>query len=157
MLIKSHLTQFIFYLIIKISNSITPNWNFSNSAQDLFSEGTSTSYTITEKNWRNSKIKLIKKLEKIDNTITEKNYFQINNENELETNWENIESFYYIENRYFICPTGTNYLTEYKDEKLIIHKPDPIEGNWELLCYYQHKNSKWMFTGYLNSKNPGKI
>ncbi len=149
--------QFIFYLIIKISYSITPIWNFSNSAQDLFSQQTSISYVITEKIWWQSKIQLIKKLEKINNTITEKNYFKINDLNEIETNWENIESFYYIENRYFICPTGTNYLTEYKDEKLIIHKPDPIEGNWELLCYYQHRDYSWMFTGYLNSMNPGKL
>ena len=150
------ISLFYFYLIIGVSNSITPNWNFSNSAQDLFSEGTSTSYTITEKIWGNSTIKLIKKLEKIDNTTTEKNYFQINNENELETNWENIESFYDIGNRYFICPTGKNYLNEYKNGELIIYKPFDIGDDWELLCYFQG-NNKWMFTGYLNSMNPGKI
>ena len=43
-----------------------------------------------------SKIRLFKILEKINNTITEKNYFQINNYDVKETNWENIESFYYI-------------------------------------------------------------
>ena len=105
-----------------------------------------------------SKIRLFKILEKINNTIIEKNYFQINNFDVKETNWENIESFYYIEKRYFICPTETNYLNEYKDDgHLIIYKPYEIEGNWELLCYYQHKKTIWMFTGYLNSKNPGKI
>ena len=66
--------------------------------------------------------------------------------------------FIIYEKRYFICPTGTNYLNEYKvDGNLIIHNPYEIEGNWELLCYYQHKKTNWMFTGYLNSMNPGKL
>ena len=104
--------QFIIYLIIKISYSITPIWNFLFFLQDLLSEQTSISYNITEKIWGDSKIRLFKILEKINNTITEKNYFQINNYGVKETNWENIESFYEFDNRYFICPTGTNYLSE---------------------------------------------
>ena len=148
--------NFIFYillfkLLISVL-SIVPLWNFENSAIDLLSNTNTYTYTICEKEMYDMKIKLEKTIKKGE-IITETNKIYINGQDRGETEWEDIESFYNIQNinKKYICPKGKHFMyidtgTSFEE---VIPKDFKNEGDWELQCYYQ-KNEGFMFLTFLN-------
>jgi hypothetical protein len=154
--IKYLIELFIFNTLISLSLSFIPNWNFSNSTEDLFSESPSQKIIIiSQKNWSNDNIFIKKKLTKNAGSITEQNYFNINDGADSETNWEFIESFYKINNKFYVCPSGKNYFSFIENGKIKELKPNEFsnEQYWDLKCYLQgHKaNYNFMFTVFLNT------
>ena len=147
----------ILLITIQISNSLTPIYNFLNSAQDLLKTKSTYSYTLFHNIWDKNQIFLTKRITKTGGSIIEKNYIKINNETEMETNWENIESFYSFDGIIYICPSGKNYLTKYYNGSFIPLIPkDNIVNDWDLKCFYQ-SNGHWIFTFHLNLNHPGKL
>ena len=71
----------------------------------------------------------------------------------MDTNWEDIESMYCINNIIYICPKGKNHLNKYDSNSHSFSQIIPngfyCNGNWELKCYQQF-NENLMFIGYLN-------
>ncbi len=149
--------NFIFHLLfLSITKKIillTPIWNLETTAEDLLLNTNKTSIKLSDGGWKsvenNNNIILRKQIVRENNKINIKNYYKIDNFDEKETKWEDIESFYQI-GAYYICPKGSFYLTEYKNGNLYIKKPFDISGEWEFFCYRQI-NFYNMFTFYLNS------
>lgn len=151
---------FIFNILFEIITSILPLWDFKNSSIDLLSNKLSINKTTYIKETNNKKFKLIKEFKKEGNIIKKQNYFQINNNtiNEIsdditeKTNWEDINNFYYLNNRYFICPQGRYTMVEYKlnSSNLINLIENPFESSlegWDLKCHYY---SNYIYNVLLN-------
>ena len=64
----------IIILIIQFSNSITPIWNFYNSAEDLLLSSNTYSYILFNSEWNGDKLILTKTITKTSSMIYEKNY-----------------------------------------------------------------------------------
>ena len=145
-----------FFLLINISYNLIPLWNLTNY---ILSSDYPKNITLFEGISDNIHVVLKKMIYKVnDGNIKDQNYIRIlDNEEELETDWENIESFYFInDGGHFICPEGQNFLHQYDNHKLISLKPDNFNNNtsddWELLCYKQ-ESKNMMFQAFLNLKN----
>ena len=138
----------LFISIIKKIISLTPIWNLETTAENLLLNKNKTSIKLSDGGWITgySTFILRKQIIRENNKINIKNYYKIDNFDEKETSWEDIGSFYHM-GSIFICPKGSFYLTEFKEQKLYDKKPFDISGKWELLCYYLFN----MFTFYLNS------
>ena len=133
---------FIVLFLLRIENVflITPIWNLKTTADDLLLNKDSTTILISEGGHKSvvdpvhNTLILEKQITRKNNKIVQKNYYKIDNFEKKETSWEDIESFYQIA-AYFVCPKGSNYLTQYIDGTLYERKPFDISGNWELLCF----------------------
>jgi len=157
MKIKFSLKIYLIHIIFQLSKSLTPIWNFNKSVENLLNINESYTYTICEKNWSVNNIILTKTIKKKEKTIEEKNYVKINNEVDIPVNWENIESFYFFDEIGYICPSGKNHLTIYKNKNLSIVVNNLINTNdWDLKCYYQSKGH-YLFLTYLNTYEKGHI
>ncbi len=111
---------FIIFLISKnFSFPLIPIWNLEKSSINLLPSKNTETKSIeifNKKNYDNKmSVNLYKTFTKTDsNKITEQNYIQVINQTPVETNWEDIESFYFIENKgYYVCPKGSEYLNKY--------------------------------------------
>ncbi len=147
----------VIYIIIQLSKSLTPIWNFNKSVENLFLNKSNYSYIICTKIWDSNNITLKKTITK-GTPIIEHNFVTINNEEEIEVNWEYIESFYYFDGIGYICPSGKNNLTIYKNKRFEHLKNINLDNinDWDLKCYYQSKGH-FLFLMYLNTYNKGYI
>ena len=145
-------TQILYILLFKLISvfSIVPLWNFQNSAIDLLSDSNTYTYVIFDRESYNMRIKLEKTITK-GTTISEKNMIYIDGKDRGETNWEDIESFYNINEKKYICPKGKYFM--YYDTgdsfKEMIPTGFKDEGDWELQCYYQSQEG-YIFVTFLN-------
>ena len=89
------LFKLLILIFIELSTSLTPNWDFSKSTEDLLLNVNKFSYKLYENTWNYKTITFTKNITKTGNTISEKNYLYIDG-NEFEKEWEGIESFYYF-------------------------------------------------------------
>ena len=78
---------------------IIPLWNFKASTIDLLSESNNHTYEIYSSN--NSRIKIVKTIEKKGNSVNEHNTIYIDNFSN-DTNWEVIENIFYDCSKTFI-------------------------------------------------------
>lgn len=150
---------FLFILLLSqnISTSLIPIWSLDNSAINLLTSNP-RDITIYEKS-SDFYVKLYKRLTKSSNTISEQNYINFNNNNNIPTVWEDIESFNHLKangnsKAYTICPKGSHYLYQYVNQQFTPVKPVDLGENsqWELICYRQ-TNKDFMFQGFLNIEN----
>ena len=146
---KTQLLYILFFKLISVF-SIVPLWNFKNSAINLLSNSDIYTYVICDRESYNMKIKLEKTITK-GTTISETNRIYIDEKDRGETNWEDIESFYKINNIKYICPKGKYFMYIDSDDsfKEMIPKDFTDEGDWELKCYYQNQEG-YMFVTFLN-------
>ena len=146
---KTQLLYILFFKLISVF-SIVPLWNFKNSAINLLSNSDTYTYVICDRESYNMKIKLEKTITK-GTTISETNRIYIDEKDRGETNWEDIESFYKINNIKYICPKGKYFMYIDSDDsfKEMIPKDFTDEGDWELKCYYQNQEG-YMFVTFLN-------
>ena len=146
---KTQLLYILFFKLISVF-SIVPLWNFKNSAINLLSNSDIYTYVICDRESYNMKIKLEKTITK-GTTISETNRIYIDEKDRGETNWEDIESFYKINNIKYICPKGKYFMYIDSDDsfKEMIPKDFTDEGDWELKCYYQSQEG-YMFVTFLN-------
>ena len=146
---KTQLLYILFFKLISVF-SIVPLWNFKNSAINLLSNSDTYTYVICDRESYNMKIKLEKTITK-GTTISETNRIYIDEKDRGETNWEDIESFYKINNIKYICPKGKYFMYIDSDDsfKEMIPNDFKDEGDWELKCYYQSQEG-YMFVTFLN-------
>ena len=145
----------LFVELINLYISIVPTWNLEKSSIDLFTESNEHSYDICNRFMYFLTVRLEKKFTKNeDSSIKQKNIIHINNTEIGEVIWEDIESFYTINNKPYICPRGKYFMNVYKDSKFEELIPDDFaeNENWDLMCYYQEKPG-YMFVGFIN-KHP---
>ena len=126
---------------------IIPLWNFKDSTIDLLSESNNHTYEIYSS--ADSRIRLVKTIEKKGNSVNEHNTIYIDKFSN-DTNWEGIENVIYYDSKIFICPKGKNHMHLYYENRLIEKKYyDFIDiGDWELKCYLQ-TIKYYIFIAYL--------
>ena len=146
---KTKILYILFFKLISVF-SIVPLWNFENSSFNLLSNSNTHTYVICERENYNMRIKLEKTITK-GTTISETNRIYIDGEDRGETDWEDIESFYNINNKKYICPKGKYFMHIDTGNSFKEMRPKDFtnEGDWELQCYYQ-SFEKYMFVTFLN-------
>ena len=143
---------FIFLILLQTNFSVVPLWNFKNTAIDLLELSNPYIYTMTDRSMNDMRIKLEKIISKEDNMITHKNILYIDEEKIGQVNWEDIDSFYNINNIKYICPKGQNFMYIYNNSKLIEFKPSSeIKKEWDLKCYYL-KNESFILNFFISSR-----
>ena len=108
---------FINFIIIVFGFSLVPIWDFKESSIDLLGTNNNYEYTILESSMYSLKSILKKKIIRNNGEIIHQNYLNVseyvkNNGDEYlnpiltekEVQFENIESFYKLNNLYIICP-----------------------------------------------------
>ena len=145
----------IFLKLINISFLSIPLWDLKSSSISLVSTlSPSINITIYNESSNNMKVTLIKNIKKESDHIIIKNYISVLGKEFIETIWEDIDSIYYINNKYYICPKGKNFLNEYINNRFEEIRPvsnyDNEHNNWDLKCFFQSERN-WFFQIFLNS------
>ena len=128
--------------------SIVPNWNFNKSSINLFSTSNTFTYTYSSfPDIYNLKTEIKKTIKYENNKFIETKSLYINNEYYNETDWDGIDSSYYLDNKTIICPKGRNHIYVNFEEK----KPNNFDydGNWDLKCIHKN-NTSVIFLFYMN-------
>jgi len=150
---KVFIVLLIFVELINLSFTLVPLWNLEKSSVDLLDSNNLREYIVYSNTVNDFKVELKKEIKKDDSGISDQNYITVS-EQRFSTNWEDIESIYKLDIGNFVCPKGKNFINQYTDNGFIEIKPDNFNNDsndWELLCYNQPEK-KWIFQGFLNSK-----
>ena len=99
---------FVFLNLLASSILVIPNWNIEKTSINLLGSSNTKSYDITYRDMYSLKLKLEKTIKKLDNrTIIHFNSLYSNATNEVKNvSFENIESFYLLDNNQILCPIG---------------------------------------------------
>ena len=151
----------LFFLLINVSYSLTPNWNFISSTKNLLTDS-STSIQIHYSYFWESHLFLNHTYSKNESGIFKTNNLKIVYEKTLSTEVEfnDVESYYhtkYDHHFFFICPKGRNNIKNISDisnfQKLNNLTDISIEGEYELHCiYHTSKDANVLF--YALQNNP---
>ena len=155
---KKLIFSFIFLKLINLSISLIPIWDIKKSSIELIKLSSITLHT--KDSW--PKIFLIKKFEENETSLFDQNYISVEDEESQKTNWEDIESSYYLEEwGYLICPKGKNYLNVFNKKANTYEQIIPTDfyskikigdnDQWELLCY-RIGEKYFMFQGFLEQE-----
>ena len=139
---KNYIFLILLFFII-IPTYLTSEYNnLSYIGKDLFMYSSIHEYTIFEDVTNNFEIKMIRRITKNNNKIILKNLLKINNMEEKEVEFENIGSFYNIDDKIIICPRGNYHPFEYFDGSLKERIPSNFKekGNWDLKCFQENKD-----------------
>lgn len=147
---------FILFELINFSFTFVPVWDLEKSSFKLGNEGSITLYT---KSSPFPTINLYKQFSISNSKFTETNYISIDNKNAIETKWEDIESTYHLNEKYYICPKGNFFINQYDGDSYLEITPSTFEAdnniqkseNWELICYYIGGKNV-IYQGFLNQQ-----
>ena len=140
--------------LVDYSVQIVPIWNTTTSAINLLSSVSEKTYTIVDRDLYNVKAKLTKTIKKTDEGITHENYLSINNGEAFKVDFENIESYYFLNNKHVVCPKGKYQLYDATNKVYIPPaSPFPEYGNWDLKCY-KHNTYYFLLFYLRNGQNP---
>ena len=137
----------LFFSII----SVLPNWDLEKSSRELLTNNTYT-YPITNREMYGLKAKLEKTITRSDSgIITHTNILCIDDSDCSTVSFENIESFYKLdESRKLLCPMGKFDPINLDGKNQIINNNfDRTNHNWDLKCY-KH-NTGYFLTFYFNN------
>ena len=96
----------IFFEYLYLSISIIPIWNLKESSVD-YTSNLPHSFII----YNQDNAILTKTIEKNNNEFKEKNIIKLKGEKDIDTEWEDIDKFFFVEQvGDFICPKGSNFL-----------------------------------------------
>ena len=138
------------FLIIIIDSyffvfSLVQEWNFENSAIDLFNSSNSSEYFIVkskEETKDNMNIKFDKYILKEDENIRYIKYLIIKDNGntiyENEVDFDDLGSFYHFDADYIVCPKGKYHpIYFYSNQYSTLFLDGLVENSdWELKCYF---------------------
>ena len=143
----------IFVGLLKLSLGIVPIWNIANSAINLLPSGTNEyNYFVVDRELYALHCRLKKYIKRTETGITHENKLFIKDESEFNVDFENIESFYEINNIYIICPKDKYRLYDAKNKNNIDLSSIGFndDSNWDLKGYSH--NTKYFLSFYLNDE-----
>ena len=149
---KIFLCLYIIYLCsVHFIISVIPNWNISEIGENLLPEGQdSYDYEYTKELhyvYLTMKKHFYRNGDKIENSTTiimdintdiSKGHCERTDGN---MNFTNIESFYFLKNKFYICPKGKYHLYDFTNGHYIVPNEFKDNGHFELKCYYHVKSS----------------
>ena len=152
---------FLFYFI-KICFSIVPLWDFDSSAIPLIvNDTTNYTYVVFSNDFMEFKYNITKTLYLKNGSLEQENKLYLGTEYFGITNYDDIESAYFIGGNYYVCPKGRhNVHRYYKDNEEIksVIFDNQTEGDWDLHCFMQHNQTNktdyhYLFIFYLGTEN----
>ena len=149
----------IYVKIIKLCHSIIPNWIIEKCGISLLDNLDDNYYFRKVVDRKMNDILATIRIEISKYGKEGRNWINIKDDT-IDTgfsrDWEDIDSIYKFNGKYFICPKGKNYLNVYSESKFEIIKPENISNemqDWELKCSYHSYNKKLFFSFLNNDKN----
>jgi len=132
--------------------SVIPNWNLTAIGENLM---TSDKYTWTvSMDYYKHKVYLEITFTKENGTINKKNKIKINDDYR-DVNFDDIQSFYHLNNKYYICPKGNHHVYDFEKNESII--PDGFEEEkstkFHLKCFYHEESSTFIVFYLMNGEN----
>ena len=145
---------FIFFInLFKLSQEIVPVWDIDSSAINLLS-GTKTEekYAVVDKNLYSVHAYLEKTITKNDTGIFHSNTLKMDSGEAIPVDFENIESFYKINNNvYIVCPKDKHQLYDATNKQYFEPKDFVEKGNWDLKCY-KHNTGYFLVFYFMNGE-----
>ena len=134
--------KFIFLLVLLDSSlGIVPIWKIAPASINLLSSSNPYEYLVVDRELYEMKVKLKKVITKSGTEITHSNYLKIGDGGTFnQVNFENIESFYKINNVNLICPKGKSHLYNADTNQNITFSWFQEKENWDFKCYKHYTN-----------------
>ena len=130
--------------------SVVPEWNLDSVGEDLLGSETEKIFVISNRKMYDAEMTIKKNLTKTSTGIKLTNLLEMNGE-QIEVEFDQVESLYHILERDIICPKGRYHPYDFTNKREL--KPDNFVGeNWDLRCYY-HKESHFFLVFYLMNGN----
>ena len=147
---KSLILLIIFNYLI----AIIPEWNITKIGDNIMTSDSIT-YTVCTKYYKtNHKAVLTRTLTKENGTITKTNKVKVNDDQEKIVEFDDIGSFHYLNERYYICPKGSHHLYDYLSDQYIKPKENfEAKEKFQLKCTYHETSSTFLVFYLLNGKN----
>ena len=130
--------------------SVIPNWNLTAVGENLM---TSNTYIRTvEMEWYGTYVKLEVIFTKENGTIKKHNKVTIGSKSQ-DVEFDDIQSFYEIHKKYYICPKGNFHVYDFDANKYIIPKnfKDKEGTKFELKCQYQKESATFIVVYLMNA------
>ena len=150
---KNILNFLLFISFFILCNSIVQNWDLENHALDLLEGKDYISVKEFEQTGYDLQVKLYKYIAKEDGKIVYRKYLTVSRTTtdpytvifDGQVDFEKIDSFYYLNNNYIVCPQGKNHPQLFYSgssmSRLDVGNNFQENGDWELKCYHH-------YTGY---------
>ena len=147
---KVYFSFLIFWSLVIYIFSVIPDWNLSNVGE-ILSNSLPYEYSLIHRSMYNVELEMTRKIFIENGKLTYKNYLSVNyNGNDKlqreEVPFDFVESFYYINNNYIICPKGRHHPYNLNIGEYITIPPFEKKGiqDWDMRCY-KHDNNGLTF------------
>ena len=139
----------LFFDLIFQVLTVIPEWNLTSAGKDLLGSNEEEIIEIYNRNLYNVIMVFKKKFKKTEDGIIVTNIIKIGNI-EKEVNFEQVESYYYLYNKYIVCPKGRYhpYIIKESGENEELKPSDFCGENWDLRCF-KHTGSGYFVLFYL--------
>ena len=139
---------------INFTKAPIPNWDFNNQSISLdLSSSEGYGYTIYNKSLYNIQVTLRKSIKIKNGEVVSKNYLKVGANNEIEVDFEDIDSHYTNKYGYdiLICPKGKFHPYDFNGKNFIVPSGFVDNGEWDLRCYDHYSGHFLVF--YFQNKN----
>ena len=154
---KVFLLSLIFLSSIISILSLIPNWNISNIGENLLSSSTHEYTLILRISEENVELKMTRKITKESNKIYINNsiYMKYNSQKISNSNitFDYVQSFYFINNNFIVCPKGRYHPYNLNTEKYEIPNNFEEISDWDLKCFKLNDNFLLIFYLINGNKN----
>ena len=123
---------------INFTKAPIPNWDFNSQSILLdLSSSEGYGYTIYDEYQYDIQVSLRKSIKIENDEVVSKNYLKVGTNNEIEVDFEDIDSHY--TSRYgsdiLICPEGKFHPYDFNRKNFIVPSGFVNNGDWDLRCY----------------------
>jgi hypothetical protein len=141
----------LFPNLFHILFAIIPTWNLASVGINKMSNGKYT-YTVCEKWFYEHYLKMERTIT-INNGVYKKTNKVTIKGQTVEVNFDDVESFYHLNSRYYICPKGGYHLYDFYDKSHIIPNGWSGNSNFELKCSYHNVTANFLVFYLRNNQN----
>ena len=133
---KSFVPYFLIFSSIISVICVIPEWNLEKAGENLLtSQSNEYTYIVTQRLFSGIFLSLTRRIYRENNVVkytnnVYMNYFSVN-EISKSVEFDNIESYYYINNQYIICPKGSYYPYNLNTEEYLENSAFPKKGSKE--------------------------
>lgn len=137
----------IFPILISYIFSLIPEWNLNTSGKNILSTTDEYEYTVYSKTLGFGELQMIRRIEKYDNGEINLINIIIFNGNQIEVDFDYIQTYHFAFGKYIICPYGKYHPYNIDSKAYIIPEGAEKDDDWDLKCYH-NEITQLFFVGY---------